>query len=958
MIISITAVVVVLAIVESTPLVTYGLATMMRGELDLIMHSYYERTEVGGLVVGKFINATRIAELGGELIHPDMPWVSDAFASYKRKDGYSSGTQLSFRTTHKVRYQEPTLEGQKVDGKDVILRNAKLLLSTGYSPGDSIEFLLQVLYFDTFVRDYQSYCQCNFDILDHTSPDYYFSKTFKAEGLKNTEFGNFFGESINFPVDDNWIADGTDILPMLAKDEGFRNYLIEKKRSVGETSSGIGVRFMDKKHIYSVADMSTVRSKLMKASSIFMERLGITTAIVFYPLMYSYSLITMENSVMNSVLYLLIIGIVAISSSVILAIQRIRAIKSLYTTTIWRILGTSQRSVFVSTLTSTLFLSVLGLLISIPLVALIVGSANSNQQLKEYHVTITVTWECWAVGFGVAFLVPIGVCVAVASKRAILSLGELLRSSVYMHAGRLSVTDNKREIKSQMTISVANIICCFGIMVAVPMALHSKTTRLFTWVFLVLVFMVVAGLVLASALLRDIFSRLILANLFRWMGRAKLQIARGHLIRHRRRNEQMGLNYAMILTVIGVLFTITMFNSDIAHPTRWYYPGDTLFYILTNTFRLRDANNIFKTVSSNYPTIAWSYTLPVLSSYLQNFMPISPLIEMSDAAKNINQKVVFTGVGPTFFDFVYRGEETPPEDIFVYPSLSTSLDPIRLMYTRFGTSKTLLPAYFVEQFGINCQDEHSFASFDIQYSKNNYSHHTLGCAAGVEHIPAFIFSSRSQVEAQDAFMSYDQYLSLLSNVEENFSSLLLYRNIHFIDRASPKDTTSVNSALSIATTNTVFSTIDKSRQSKTVQQNALVFEYLMFLVEVMVLSLCAVTISTTVASNVIDEKDSIVALRCIGLNRQSISLIFMAETTSVLLSSVLVGSGCCILVSVLISLHFALVLDVSTYLYLPWTTLILPIILAVGISAVVVSAILRMHLPLTVIDGSSRYKEN
>lgn len=710
----------------------------------------------------------------------------------------------------------------------------------------------------------------------------------------------------------------------------FRNWMKEKK-TLREVATSAIFQFKNRQEVYK-SNYDDVLSTAVKLASDIVGTINAYGINVQMPLIRSLSFTKFVTAAISLMFNLVLSGLLLLGAYVINNIINMTINSKIYFTAIQRTIGLTRLQLVLQTFTYTSGFSIIGLILSGPLIYLSFKFLNTRVLTRvKAGFTLKPEFEAVSLAIFLAFLIPFA--------SAFFPMIKLMFQNV---AASLDKDRSKtKSVKVSIdpgsggfpwTLVMASLFCAlFGtfIQVFLPLSMASLNVSLFLIVFMALLVSLLVGFLLIllnfSYIYEYIFTHILLVFEKGYIKKLTLM----NLVSHRMRNRTTVLVYAVSLTFIIFLYVNLILQREANENARLRAAGSE--DILYKGIRSRDWHNMIK----NY-NLSEKLTWTARSSSLEKMksLNISELSKtnVGNLVSSYNGRVY--AVSPNYMDFTPEGYSSISEK-GIYKDTSLSLT--EFMYTRFAGNGAIIGESVRDYLGVNCSSRKDVFQLNRKYSENNYLLNSSTCIAGMERLPGANMTSRPGFTTSDVVYPYPVLLSLFDKEKISYSDITNYSKIHF----KPKEGVLASTLNNLLAQDAgilgyqIFSFDQFKAQFKSTNK---LMDLVFMIVTFLALTMSLFSLISTVAANVVEQSKELAIFRCLGLGRFTISRIFLYEAIIIILNGAFIGLCVGVSLGTVIAYQNAMFTNTVARVIFPWS--LLWIILIFSLISSIVAALL------------------
>lgn len=423
--------------------------------------------------------------------------------------------------------------------------------------------------------------------------------------------------------------------------------------------------------------------------------------------------------------------------------------------------------------------------------------------------------------------------------------------------------------KPYIIFGVISVLYGVSIYYFLPLSMISLNYSMMLTIFFLILIGMFIGLVLLALNLQRILE-IIMVFIFLFYERTSMRVlVLKNLIAHKHRNRMTIAIYAMsigFLIMIVVAYNLQISNSQIQ---KEMVNGSFLQVKSTQNDYLMpsEIEPTLESVSNLIDFISWE--THDLSSPYQN-ISVSSLIS-SDELTLIQISTHLYGVTP-FYTKSIKNKYI----VMASKNDSTTVDLTEQLYTPRGMQGSGISGSQEAQLSLNPKSSSSNYKMNMFTDKWN-SFIRLRDTWSTKFMPGRYMTDRENARINDVIISMPTAKKLLgiSTNLENFP----YRRvlIKLKNQGSGSDRQSVKLALQQATTNKDATVYDSSSASDSMSSSVKILDIVFGVIIGSVMFLCYFSLSSSMSSNMIEQKKEIGVLRAIGLTKIRIALMYMYE---------------------------------------------------------------------------------
>jgi len=250
-----------------------------------------------------------------------------------------------------------------------------------------------------------------------------------------------------------------------------------------------------------------------------------------------------------------------------------------------------------------------------------------------------------------------------------------------------------------------------------------------------------------------------------------------------------------------------------------------------------------------------------------------------------NTKSKFFSIEPRFPDFVPEEFTDFVDDRF---QEDTSLNYAQLLYTRFTDAGTIISESVRNALDIPCNDLNKTFQICMDKGRGNTYYYQAYCVASASRMPGIFMSDRETSLNTDLLMSIPSYLSFFEDLESSLIQTYNYTKI-MVKTKNPDRRVDIKNQIEANEMKYKHNTFYYPDFVKRFESTNSIMSLMFIILTVLALSLALFSLISTMAANIVEQSKELAIMRCIGLNRFSISRIFLYESLIVILTGGFIG---------------------------------------------------------------------
>lgn len=676
------------------------------------------------------------------------------------------------------------------------------------------------------------------------------------------------------------------------------------------------VQFNNRLELYLNGDYNVILRTAVPLGSQIMNTLKAFDLTISMPLVSALEFTKFANAVISLTFNMILAGVILLASYVINNIISMNIHSKVYHTAIQRTVGLSRGQLFNQILVYSIGFSLFGVLLAAPGVYGVFGWLNGSV-LPGVNAGFTIQAEFrnTFVSLLLALLIPFFSAVA---PMLSLMYENIAWSLDKDHSKTLSV---KVSIESQhdkfpwtiFMVSVFSAALGIFIQVLLPLSMASLNVTIFIIVFFALMGCILFGLLLIFLNFSYLYESLILKFFIFFDRDFVKRLVRMNLITHRIRNRKTVLIYSLSLAFVNFLYVSLVMQQENSQ-TRALRSNGSRFNLEATAMSRAKFDSLLD-VANLRGKVAWSAVGQNWRG-LQEELNLTAITVMNRGGLvSANQR--FYTASPNIFRFL----EKDFEKVSSPDPLPTTLDPVQLMYTRFGSNGAIVSEALRKYLNIDCSNPRDTFAIKMTYSRSNFEVKEANCVASMARFPGFRQSSRSGMVSGDSVFAQDAYLSLMDGISMPFERTLNYSRIH-VQVTAASEERGVKERIKTYQGSYGYGVFSFEDYVKRFKSTSDIMLLLFNVLTVLALILSLFSLISTMAANIVEQAKELAVLRCVGLGKLAITRIFLYESVVVILTGGFIGIAIGLLLGSTIAAQNAMFTNSETTLAFPWSILI------------------------------------
>jgi hypothetical protein len=300
-----------------------------------------------------------------------------------------------------------------------------------------------------------------------------------------------------------------------------------------------------------------------------------------------------------------------------------------------------------------------------------------------------------------------------------------------------------------IVVIVGALMAAFGFSIHyfLPLALISFNIRLLLLIFFGILIAMKFGLTVLSLNLENLIERILTFIFFFWENYAVRSIITKNLIAHRIRNRKTTIMYAASLGFI--IFVSVSFNVQTTSQRYQQYQGYGT-RIKMEGWALNSVNSKLGPLESILKVSPAVSGFSYMSFELAEASGIN--VTLSNIGRYDEATQYFKAVSSNFF------ETTGKDFLSEVESYPSGWDPVKQLYTSYGTSRVILGSSYLKKFNLNVETPVELTLKEYQGKTTKLNREILKPMSFLSVGPGTRFSNFPLIEEQDAVVSFQTFL--------------------------------------------------------------------------------------------------------------------------------------------------------------------------------------------------------